>query len=426
MNHTRTTMIAAAVAVGVLALSACSPLSGGGGGDTLTFLTVDGGDDNLALEDIVAAFEEQNDGVNIEITYVPEDTYATKLQTALLADAPDIASPYGADTYFSFEPLGPTVFEPYGIDPADYNAVLPSFCGIDGEIYCMGTTVGNMGLFYNKDMFDAAGLPYPAADSAMSFDDFAELAAKLTVPGDDATRVWGGGGDIVQAYMDPAYYLDETGRTVDVLNPGYEGTLETLAGMVAAGTFPSSGQTLSVGGSDDGFGFQTMFVAGKLAMFIGDNYAVDQLEAEGINYGLAPTPIVAGGEPWVPVWTNGYGIPAASKHADMAAKFLAFLSTEGQTIQANYGQMPLKTSVAESWANTEGRQQLVEVSKLARTGIFNPNQWAWNAPLIDAYKAAMRGEPVVPLLEDAQPKAQQGNETTWETFDQAAAAAGAN
>jgi multiple sugar transport system substrate-binding protein len=423
MKHMRKLPLLAALGIGVLATSACSPLGGSGNDGDITLLTLDGGEDNLALEEIVDAFEAQNDGVHIEITYVPEDTYPTKLQTALLADAPDIAAPYGADTMLSFEPIDDLVFGANGLNPADYNSVLESFCGLGGKLYCLGTTVGNMGLFYNKAMFDAAGLPYPVSSEAMSFDDFAELAAQLTVDGPDSEKVWGGGADIIQAYLDPVHYLDETGRTVDVLNEGYLGTVETLAGMVQAGTFPSSGQTLSVGGSDDGLGLQTMFLEGKLAMFVGDNYAVDAIEATEIPYGLAPVPVVEGDEAWVPVWTNTFGIPLGSAHKDIAADFLAFMATEGQTIQAQYGQMPLLTSVAETWANTEGRQQLVEVSKLAHPGIFNPNIWAWNAPLIDAYKAALRGEPILPLHEDAQPKAQQANDTTWETFDQAVAAA---
>jgi len=423
MIPTRPIVIAATISTCLLVLTGCSPFGSATGADTLTVLTIDGGDDNLALEDIASAFEAQNDGVTVEITYVPEDTYPTKLSTALLADAPDVATPYGADTAFSFEPLDDTVFAANDLDPGDYNAALPAFCEVGGKLRCLGTTVGNMVLFYNKAMFDAAGLDYPSTSEAMSFDDFASIGAQLTVAGDDSQHVWGGGGDIVQAYLDPAYYLDDTGRTVDVLNDGYVGTLETLAGMVADGSSPSSGQTLSVGGSDDAFGLQTLFIDGKLAMFIGDNYSLDAIEATDLDFGLAPTPIVAGGDPWIPVWTNAYGIPQTAKHKELAAEFLAFVATEGQTIQANYGQMPLLSSVAEEWANTEGRTQLVEVSRLARTGIFNPNQWAWNAPLIDAYKLALQGEDVTALLEEAQPKAQQANDTTWETFDQAAAAA---
>ncbi len=352
----------------------------------------------------------------------PEDTYPTKLETALLADAPDLAAPYGTNTFFSFTPLN-KIFKDRGINVSDYNAVLTSFCGWDGKLYGIGTTVGNMALFYNKDMFDAAGLPYPSATAPMTFDDYATIAGKLTKAVGNSTHIWGAGADILQAYIDPAYYLDSTGRKVEVLNDGYLGAVKTIAGMVAAGVTPSSGQALSVGGSDDSLGLQAMFTSGRLAMFIGDNFATDSAEAANMNFGLAPTPIVAGGTAWVPAWTNPFGIPLKSQHPTQAADFLAFLATDGQTIQASFGQMPLLTSVADTWANTEPRKELVQISKLARTGVFNPDQWAWNAPLIDAYSAALRGDPVQPLFADAQPKAQQANDATWKVFDQAVAAA---
>ena len=50
--------------------------------------------------------------------------------------------------------------------------------------------------------------------------------------------------------------------------------------------------------------------------------------------------------------------------------------------------------------------------------------WAWNAPIIDALTAALNGAAVEQLMADAEPKAQQGNDTTWEQFDQVLAAAG--
>jgi multiple sugar transport system substrate-binding protein len=392
---------ASALAIGVLVLTGCSPFAGLGDSDAVTLLTLDGGEDNLALEEIVAAYEEQSDGVDIVITYVPEDTYATKLQTSLLADAPDIAAPYGAETMFEFEPLNEVVFADNGLNIGDYNAVLESFCAIDGQLYCLGTTVGNMGIFYNKAMFDAAGVAYPSTTEAMTFQEFASISAQLTQPGDEATKVWGGGGD-----------------TLD----GYIGAIETLAGMVVDGSAPTAGETLSVGADQ---GLQALFLDSRIAMFIGDNYALDAIEETDIDFGLTPVPVVEGDAPWVPVWTNTFGIPANATHKEEAIDFLTFLATEGQEIQAGYGQMPLLTSVAETWANTDGRRQLVEVSKLARPSVFNPNQWAWNAPLMDAFVLAMDGEPVRPLLEDAQPKAQQANDKTWETFDLAKEAAGA-
>ena len=84
---------------------------------------MDGGDDNKALEDIIAGFEAANPGVKIKPTYVPEDTYPTKLQTTLVADAPDIAYSYGWDLMFGFKPLNDT-FEENDIDVDDYSSVV--------------------------------------------------------------------------------------------------------------------------------------------------------------------------------------------------------------------------------------------------------------------------------------------------------------
>ena len=86
--------------------------------------------------------------------------------------------------------------------------------------------------------------------------------------------------------------------------------------------------------------------------------------------------------------------------------------------------MPTKNVTAEEWADTEERKQLFRVNALIRPSVFNPSQWAWNAPVIDALTAAMNGGEVDSLMADAEPKAQQGNDTTWEQFDQVLAAAG--
>ena len=418
-QHYRSFAAIAGAAALALALGACS--SGSPSGDVeLSLVTIDGGDDNKALEDIIDAFEEANPGITVTPTYVPEDTYATKLQTSLIADAPDVASPYGWDTMFQFSPLDELVFEPNGIDPADYNATLGNSCSWEGVHYCFGSTVGNMVLFYNKAMFDAAGVAYPDSRSPMTFDVIAALAAQLTVVGaTEEETVFGLVPGLPVAYLDPAVFLDESGRGVEATGPDFVGVYESIAQMVADGVAPSEAQVDALGGGD---GDPGLFLSGQAAMVITDNYMLDAAEVAGLEVGLAPTPVPSGYDAWVVSWTNAMGIPARAGNKEAAAQFLAFFATEGQEIQANYGLMPLKTSTAVEWATTPERQQLQEVASLARPGVFNPNQWAWNAPLMDAYWAALRGENVQALLDEAEPRAQQANDTTWELFDQSLAA----
>lgn len=410
----------AAIAVGVTGCT--SPFGGSGDPNALTVLAIDGGEDNAVLDEIVAQYEAQSDGVTVEVTYVPEDTYVTKLQTATLADPPDVANTYNTGLMFDFLPLNETVYEANDLSIDSFNAALPNFCGWEGTVYCVGTTVGNMVLFYNKDLFDAAGIAYPESATPLTFDEFAALASQLTQPGaDEDSTIWGAGSETLLAYLDPANLLDETGRIVEATKPEFVDTVETLAGMVQAGDLPTLEQAEAIGGSD---GARSLFLEGKMAMYVGDNYMISAAEAAGVSFGLAPTPVVAGSEPWVVTWTNSFGIPTNAKNPEGAADFLSFMATKGQEIQGEAGFMPMSIAAAEAWATTDVRKQLVEVTGLVRPSVFNPNQWAWNSPIIDAIELAARGEPALPLLEAAQPNAQQANDLTWETFDQVVAAVG--
>lgn len=291
---------------------------------------------------------------------------------------------------------------------------------MEGTLYCVGSSVGNMVLFYNKALFDSAGVEYPDASTPLTFDEFASLASQLTQPGaDEESTVWGAGAATLLAYLDPANVLDDTGRIVEATKPEFVDTVETLAGMAAAGDMPSIAQAEAIGGAE---GATALFLEGKLAMYVADNYVIGSAEVAGIDFGLAPTPVVAGSEPWIVTWTNAFGIPRGASNPEASADFLAYLATAGQEAEAQGGHMPLSTAVAETWATTAVRQELLAVSRLVRPSVFNPNQWAWNSPILDAYEAALRGEPALPLLEAAEPNAQQANDLTWENFDQMLAA----
>jgi multiple sugar transport system substrate-binding protein len=414
-----------AAATATLAIAGCSPFAGKdrstNGKVNLTLVTLDGGSDNKALDDIISGFEAANPGIKVTATWVPEDTYPTKLKTMLLADPPDIASPYGWGQTVGFEPLNKRVFDKYGINIDDYSSVMKTTCQWQSTVFCVGTTVGSQVILYNKKIFDEKKLPYPDAKKPMTFDEMADLAAKLSTRGKTPkTSVYGADMGTLLAYLDPADVLDDTGRTVQVTKPEFTGTVKTLARMVADGSAAPAGAVDSLGGGDS----TALLVDGRVAMQIGDNFEIDTLEHEGIKYGIAPTPIVAGSKPWIVSWTNGYGIPKRTKHPAEAAKFLAYMLQGGQKIQAKYGIMPTKLDAANKWANTPERKQLFTVNSLIRPSVFNPDQWAWNAPILDAVTASMKGGRVDSLLAGAQPKAQQGNDTTWKQFDQALAAAG--
>ena len=148
------------------------------------------------LPTLKEGFEKKFPNVTLEITEIPESDYVTKIDTALVAGStPDIAFIYEARWMKAgkFLPINDMV-NLKGIKLEDYNqGIVKDMCTMNGKLYCLGTYTGAVLLFYNKDMFDAAGVPYPSSTVPMSIDEYEATAAKLTQPNEDITkRVYGG------------------------------------------------------------------------------------------------------------------------------------------------------------------------------------------------------------------------------------------
>ncbi len=108
MRPSRSGRIAAAIAILALVAAACGsrggasepPANGSVGpgasaalSGTLDIWTQPQGDDERPIKAIAAAFEEAHPGVTVKLLVVGEDTYVTKVNTALQAKAPpDIAA----------------------------------------------------------------------------------------------------------------------------------------------------------------------------------------------------------------------------------------------------------------------------------------------------------------------------------------------
>ncbi|MBR0463396.1 MAG: sugar ABC transporter substrate-binding protein [Clostridia bacterium] len=134
---------------------------------------------NAAMKD----FEEAHPGVTVESVHVPNE-YDTKMQTmAAAGEAPDTCY-MSIPMAFAWAKEGElvNVYDRLADDP-----VLSKDDFVDGTWYEWeeGKAFGSIpaiepfGVFYNKDMFDAAGVEYPSAD--WTWDDFIAIAKKLTV-----------------------------------------------------------------------------------------------------------------------------------------------------------------------------------------------------------------------------------------------------
>jgi multiple sugar transport system substrate-binding protein len=132
------------------------------------------------------AFEASHPGVTIEYVDVASQDYAIKTTTMLEGkDKSDVFMVKELDDIIKWqaqgfaEPLNAYV-EKTGYDLSGFVGTEANY-SVDGELYAVPFRSDFWVLFYNKDIFDNAGVAYPTND--MTWDQYAELALQLTGDG---------------------------------------------------------------------------------------------------------------------------------------------------------------------------------------------------------------------------------------------------
>jgi sn-glycerol 3-phosphate transport system substrate-binding protein len=180
MKHRRVLFVAAFLAVLILLLGACAapvapageeaqPATEGeaaaaeGEPVTITFWNAMSGSRGEVVDDLVNSFNEKNPDITVEAEYT--GSYAETLTKALAAykagDAPTIVQVYevGTQTMLDSDAIVPVYTLNQG--EVDWNEVVDpirKYYSIDGNLYCMPFNSSTAMLYYNRDMFEAAGL----------------------------------------------------------------------------------------------------------------------------------------------------------------------------------------------------------------------------------------------------------------------------
>jgi multiple sugar transport system substrate-binding protein len=205
-------------------------------------------------------------------------------------------------------------------------------------------------LFYNKDMFDKAGVAYPTAD--WTWDDLRAAAKKLTLDtnGDGKTDQYGYSFDMWD--MEPGWSEAVWSYGGDILNADHTKTLIGEPASREAWQFLHDmtfvDKSVPDANTADQFGGDT-FAAGASAMTALGHWVVPGYADAGLKFDVAPMPKGPAGR-FTSVNSAGFVIAKATKHPNEAFSFLKFvLSTAGQTRLAELGfACPVLKSIAES------------------------------------------------------------------------------
>lgn len=345
------------VAVGLVTAMTGTMLLGCGGGsgsDSESDTTSDGkvkirfaswetGDTLDSQQECVDQFNESQDKIEVVLEGWGSD-FDTKMTASMGAgDAPDVMYMWDYPTYSeSLEPLDEYI-EAEGEDYKNnfFEALWP-YNSMNDQIYGVSVSVVTSCLYYNKDLFDQAGVEYPTDD--WTWEDVAEASKQIQSKIDDVNAFTLPIGTLpytLEMYLwsNGTAFVDENGKLDGNINSDKSiEVFQTFQDMEKDGVLYASEES-----------GQTEMPGGKTAMYVDGTWPIKQFDEEGLNYGIAQIPKFEGTEHSISVInTSGIAISKDSKHKEEAWEFLKFWTGEEMNKYRINTELPALKSVVDS------------------------------------------------------------------------------
>jgi multiple sugar transport system substrate-binding protein len=321
-------------------------------------------------EAFVEAFNAKyGDKYKLVMDVVANETAYDVLKTQIASgDVPDIVGPVGVRGLWSFEgawlDLAPYI-DATGYDLSDFNSALVEFyqLGPQGQVG-LPFAVYPSALWYNKDLFDEAGLEYPphewgapyADGDEWTFDKLRELAMYLTVDanGNDATMTEFDPENAVQFGYD-AMWTDIRGRWTffgagSFVGPDGQAQMPEVwreaahwyyDGMWTDHFIPNDNYVNS-----DLLAQGNTFGSGNVAM--NPNHTWYTCCFEGVNWDVAAIPSYEGNIT-AKLHADTFGILKGTENPDAAFEVLSLMLGEfAPELLQVYGGLPARASLQES------------------------------------------------------------------------------
>ncbi|MCM3698455.1 ABC transporter substrate-binding protein [Paenibacillus macerans] len=221
----------------------------------------------------------------------------------------------------------------------------------DGKLYGLTPSFSSSALFYNKKIFNDAGVEPPT--DKMTWDDIFNLARRVS-KGEGKDRIYGFSFNRYQG-NDPFYAMqytyvnalqlktyDNKAETMTVNSPQWIEVWKTMSKLVKDKIIPDS----SAGMSDDAMDQWTpisgdLFLAGKVAMTIDESYYINEIadanknaakikNYKAVDWDVVTVPVHpekpdVGGNIWL---SNIFAINSAAPNPETAWDFIKFINSE--------------------------------------------------------------------------------------------------
>lgn len=316
-----------------------------------------------AYQDLVAAFEEANPDVKVELRYVPDDgEYRRRLAADLSANVPadiillnyrriaDFAANGALEPLDSYLANSETLSLDNLFDPA-----VKAFQFADQQ-WCIPQNISSLVVYYNKNLFDAAGIPYPTND--WTWDDFLNAGLTLTADtnGDGVTDQYGAGIDPILYRLAPFIWQLGGELVDDPANPT-QLVLDSPTALAAMQWFVDlqvKHHIVPDAAAEASESDESRFLNGTLGMFFDSRRGTPTMRTiSDFDWDVAPLP--NGSTPASILHSDGYCMTADSKDKEAAWRLIEFANAQtGQEVMVTTGRtVPSMRVVAESPAFLE-------------------------------------------------------------------------
>ncbi len=334
----------------------------------------------------ISDWQQAHPHIKIIFEHTPYTGYDSKILTRVAGGAaPDIIATE-VDYFVTFatknvlEDLTPFMSAEKDFPKEDFFASILDRFTVDGKIYALPRDVAPFAcVFYNKQLFDDAGLAYPTDD--WTWDDMLRLARALTKKDENGrvtqygfygwawqNFVYGNGGGLVDDVKKPTRTMIDDPKSIQGLQ--FYSDLINLYNVMPT----------PVALANMGMGVDLMFAGGRLAMFLSGIWETPGLRNYNFKWDVAMFPKNSQGVRAFGSGGSGYAILKSSKNKQEAWEVIkALTSANGQKRLAEKGlAQPSRVSVAESdaWAKnpapSENKKMLNEAVKYVTFSPFHP------------------------------------------------------
>ncbi|MFB9329187.1 ABC transporter substrate-binding protein [Paenibacillus aurantiacus] len=341
----------------------------------ILFWTPFSGADGEFMKKIVEKYNSAQDTYKVKLVIQPNGEYYKQLDVALSAgkERPDLAIMHvdQIPTYQNKGQLQPMddLAGAAGINKADYVEAPVNYETIDGKWYGIPLDIHPLVMYYNKDLFEKAGITAPPTNRA----EFEAAVEKLTDKDKKIygyalptlwpqqfifpTLVWQNGGELWNG-SDVAYNSPEAVEMV-----------QWMRGLVDKGVSPANVQQ---------DGENTLFLQGKNAIQFNGPWMKGQFDEAGIHYGVAPVPQIGKAKQAVYAGSHNFVVPKDVTDAAVIkgiGDFLKYVSTNSMDWAAS-GQALASKPMLES-ADFQALEMQSNVAKSFDYVQFAPNVLNW-------------------------------------------------